>query len=108
MTEKPASSYPLDGQTAVVTGAAQGLGLAMVERLARDGHEVTVLVREASLKGFETWLSGVRRSNADCGKRLLVAAGTSCRNTVVAARSDGSTCCQSSMSSVWPTNALKR
>jgi len=42
MTEKPASSYPLEGQTAVVTGAAQGLGLAMVERLARDGAHVII------------------------------------------------------------------
>ena len=42
MTQKPASSYPLEGQTAVVTGAAQGLGLAMVERLAGDGANVII------------------------------------------------------------------
>ncbi len=42
MTEKPASSYPLEGSTAVVTGAAQGLGLAMVERLASDGAHVII------------------------------------------------------------------
>ncbi|NLL43742.1 MAG: sorbitol-6-phosphate dehydrogenase [Firmicutes bacterium] len=32
----------LDGQTAIVTGAAQGLGAALAERLAREGCKVVV------------------------------------------------------------------
>lgn len=62
-------------ETVLLTGATGFVGRRLSERLARDGHEVTVLVREASLKGFETWLSGVRRSNEDCWKRILVATG---------------------------------
>jgi NAD(P)-dependent dehydrogenase (short-subunit alcohol dehydrogenase family) len=42
MNEQPVKSSSLDGLVAVVTGAAQGLGLAMSERLARDGATVVM------------------------------------------------------------------
>jgi NAD(P)-dependent dehydrogenase (short-subunit alcohol dehydrogenase family) len=37
MTTEPTSPHSLEGSIAVVTGAAQGLGLSMVEQLACDG-----------------------------------------------------------------------
>ncbi len=42
MSAERTSDHRLDGAVAVVTGAAQGLGLAMVEQLARNGAEVTI------------------------------------------------------------------
>lgn len=42
MSEDPISALQLDGDVAVVTGSAQGLGLAMVEQLARKGAEVWI------------------------------------------------------------------
>ena len=42
MSNQPADRTNLDGRIAVVTGAAQGLGLAMSERLARDGATVVM------------------------------------------------------------------
>jgi NAD(P)-dependent dehydrogenase (short-subunit alcohol dehydrogenase family) len=42
MSDDRRTEAVLSGQTAVVTGAAQGLGLGIAERLARDGAVVTV------------------------------------------------------------------
>ena len=42
MSKDPTSDFGLEGDVAVVTGAAQGLGLAMAERLARNGAEVCI------------------------------------------------------------------
>jgi NAD(P)-dependent dehydrogenase (short-subunit alcohol dehydrogenase family) len=42
MNDQTENRNNLDGQVAVVTGAAQGLGLAMGERLARDGATVVM------------------------------------------------------------------
>lgn len=36
------TSYDFKGQTAVITGGAQGIGYACAERLARDGAEVVI------------------------------------------------------------------
>ena len=40
-TESP-SPHRLDGKTAVVTGAAQGLGLSMIEELAKEGADAII------------------------------------------------------------------
>ena len=42
MSDQTGDRHDLSGQVAVVTGAAQGLGLAMSERLARDGATVVM------------------------------------------------------------------
>ena len=42
MNDQATSKNYLDGLVAVVTGAAQGLGLGMAERLARDGANVII------------------------------------------------------------------
>lgn len=42
MSADTTAAYSLDGSLAVVTGAAQGLGLAMVEQLARSGAQVII------------------------------------------------------------------
>lgn len=40
--DHPTPPLPLAGSVAIVTGAAQGLGLGIVERLAREGASVTI------------------------------------------------------------------
>ena len=42
MKKKNAAQHGLHGQIAVVTGGAQGLGLAIVEQLAGDGATVSM------------------------------------------------------------------
>ena len=42
MSAQESVDHRLDGAVALVTGAAQGLGLAMVNQLARNGAEVTI------------------------------------------------------------------
>ena len=59
MTQKPAASTPAL-PVAFVTGAAQGIGLATVERLARDGFSVVAMDRNAEpLRQQATRLAGL-------------------------------------------------
>ena len=59
MTQKPAASTPAL-PVAFVTGAAQGIGLATVERLARDGFRVVAMDRNAEpLRQQTTRLAGL-------------------------------------------------
>src|ERR1700704_4080121 len=41
----------LDGQTAIVTGGARGIGLGIAQRLAADGARVVIW--DVTLKGFD-------------------------------------------------------
>ena len=52
MTAEPTSPHSLDGAIAVVTGAAQGLGLGTAEQLARDG--ATAIIADLQLDKART------------------------------------------------------
>ena len=51
------STARLHGKVALVTGAAQGIGLGIAERLAREGAQVALNVRHADERGnwSPTW-----------------------------------------------------
>ncbi len=57
---------PLNSRgTALVTGGASGMGLAIVERLARDGFRVVMADRNAALAGQETQALRARGLDVD-------------------------------------------
>lgn len=49
---------PISGQAAIVTGAAQGIGRGIAERLARDGYQV--IVADLKLPGAEAAAEAIR------------------------------------------------
>ena len=59
MSKDLISSGNLDGLIAVITGAAQGLGLGMVERLGRDG--ATVIIADLQLEKAKTEAERLRK-----------------------------------------------
>ena len=56
-------SHGINGLVAVVTGAAQGLGLAMGERLARDG--ATVVMADLQRDKMQTEASRLQKEGLD-------------------------------------------
>ncbi len=61
-TLEQASSRPLAGQVAIVTGAARGLGASIASRLAADG--ATVMVADVDLAGAERQAANIREGMA--------------------------------------------
>ncbi|MEE8600334.1 SDR family NAD(P)-dependent oxidoreductase [Euzebya tangerina] len=71
-------SGPLDGRTAVVTGAAGGLGHGIVGRLAADG--ATVICADVDTDGLEALVTSLTRTGGhavgvECDQRDLDAVG---------------------------------
>ncbi|WBO65851.1 SDR family oxidoreductase [Streptomyces camelliae] len=75
-------SYPnLSGRTAVVTGAASGIGEALAVQLAAEGARVALLARRA-----DRLQALVEKIRADGGEALVVAADVTDDASVAAAR----------------------
>jgi len=71
------------GRTAVVTGAAKGLGYVIADRLARDG--ASLVIADLDENGLE---SAARRLEAAHGRRLETVAGNLALETVATATID--------------------
>ena len=73
MSGKFGGSRNMAGLVAVVTGAAQGLGLAISERLARDG--VAVIMADLQLDGSRSSLASAPRKSMNnppaCGGLMI-------------------------------------
>ncbi|WP_207002478.1 SDR family oxidoreductase [Trinickia mobilis] len=55
----------------LITGASKGIGRALAERLARDGHRIFGLVRDASDSGFPGTLVPVDLADSDATQSAL-------------------------------------
>ena len=56
----------LHGKTALITGGTAGIGLAIAERLARDGAEVTITGRDEPAPTSSSRRSSRRRQELGC------------------------------------------
>ena len=74
MSTSTPSSGPLAGQVALVTGAAQGIGRAIAERLARDGARVVVNDLDAARLADVVAATGATPAPADVSDPDAVAA----------------------------------
>lgn len=63
MADRSQKDSPIDGQIAVVTGAAQGLGRAIAERLASDG--ASVVLADLQLEKAEAEAEQLRQQGLD-------------------------------------------
>ena len=69
MSDQSTDRHNLSGQIAVVTGAAQGLGLAMSERLARDG--ATVVMADLQQEKVQTEASLLQKAGLSVHSAVL-------------------------------------
>ena len=69
MSADPSAAHRMDGAIAVVTGGAQGLGLAMAEELALQGAGVTIA--DLQLEKAQTEADKLREQGLDVGAARL-------------------------------------
>jgi len=75
MSDQTGDRHNLSGHVAVVTGAAQGLGLAMGERLARDG--ATVVMADLQQEKMQTEANLLQKAGLSVHSALLDVADSS-------------------------------
>ena len=99
-TPDPAPRFDVDGQVALVTGAARGLGRACALALAQAGADVALGLRDASADG------GAGREIAALGRRALPLQMDVTRIEQIAPRSPRPTA-RSAASTSWSTTPAR-
>ena len=80
-----ANRIDLDGRRAVVTGGAQGIGRAIVERLLDSGAAVAIWDRDVKLAETTAAEVGNRPGRSGCGRRHQAAEVERARDATVKA-----------------------